>query len=113
MPKLIFTCCLLLISTTTAADSVVFVSAFKPGEEGAIYAYRFDATTGKLKLLQRTTDVENPFFLAVSPDGQFLYSIEAEEFGGAEEEFVAAYRINGRDGQLTRLNRQSARGTAS
>ncbi len=107
-------CCVLMMSTTTfASDPVVFVSAFKSGEEGAIHAYRFDAATGQLKLLHRTTDIENPFFLAVSPNGRFLYSIDAEKFGGSEDEFVAAYKINGRDGQLTRLNRQSARGTAS
>lgn len=100
-------------NTATAADPIVFVSAFKSGDEGAIHAYRFDAKNGKLKLLNRTTDVENPFFLAVSPNGKFLYSIDAEEFGGPENEFVAAYKIEGRDGKLTRLNRQSARGTAS
>jgi len=104
---------LIMSNTATSADPVVFVSAFKSGEEGAIHAYGFDSETGQLKLLNRTTDVENPFFLAISPDGRFLYSIDAEKFGGPENEFVAAYRIEGRDGKLTRLNRQSARGTAS
>ena len=56
-------CCVLMMSTTVfASDPVVFVSAFKSGEEGAIHAYRFDAATGQLKPLHRTTDIENPFF---------------------------------------------------
>ncbi|WP_240928383.1 lactonase family protein [Thalassoroseus pseudoceratinae] len=100
-------------STAVSADPVIFVSAFTSGNEGAIHAYSFDQKTGKLSLLNRTTDVENPFFLAISPNGEFLYSIDAEKFGGTENEFVAAYKINGRDGKLTRLNRQSALGTAS
>ncbi|MEQ9408711.1 MAG: lactonase family protein [Fuerstiella sp.] len=100
-------------TTASASDPVIFVSAFTSGDNGAIHAYRFDSESGQLKLLHRTTDVENPFFLAISPDNRFLYSIDAEQFGGADDEFVAAYRISGRDGQLTRLNRQSARGTAS
>ena len=96
-----------------ASEPIVLVSAFTAGEEGAIHAYGFDSQNGQLKLLQRTTDVEHPFFLAISPDEQFLYSIEAEEFGGVEDEYVVAYAIEGDAGKLRRLNRQSARGTAS
>lgn len=95
------------------AEPIVFVSAFTTGDEGAIHAYRFDSEKGQLKLLHRTTDVENPFFIAVSPNRQFLYSIDAKQFGSKDNEFVAAYKINGRDGKLTRLNRQTSRGTAS
>lgn len=104
---------LIMSNIVASADPVVFVSAFKSGEEGAIHAYGFDSGTGQLNLLNRTTDVENPFFLAISPNGKFLYSIDAETFGGPENEFVAAFRIEGRGGKLTRLNRQSACGTAS
>ena len=96
-----------------ASEPIVFVSAFTAGEEGAIHAYSFDSKSGQLKLLQRTTDVEHPFFLALSPDERFLYSIEAEEFGGEEDEYVVVYAIEGDPGKLRRLNRQSARGTAS
>lgn len=105
-----------LISTSTmsvASDPVVLVSAFAPGDAGAIHAYQFDTATGKLNLLHRNTDVEHPFFIAVSPGGENLYSIDAEQFGGTDDEFVAAFRINRSTGKLTRLNRQSARGTAS
>jgi 6-phosphogluconolactonase len=96
-----------------ASEPIIFVSAFKSGEDGAIHAYRFDTDKGRLTPLHRTTNVENPFFLTISPDNRFLYSIDAEEFGGEVNEFVAAYAIEGRDGKLTKLNRQSARGTAS
>lgn len=96
-----------------ASGPIIFVSAFTAGEEGAIHAYRFDSRSGQLKLLQRTTDVENPFFLAISPDQRFLYAIDAKEFGGQEEEFVAAYAVEAVAGKLRRLNRQGARGTAS
>jgi 6-phosphogluconolactonase len=100
-------------SLTIADEPVVFISAFAPGDQGAIQAFRFDSNTGGLTPLSRTTDVENPFFLAVSADGRFLYSIDAKQFGGNEDEFVAAYSIEGRDGKLKRLNQQSTRGTAS
>jgi len=114
MQKLALVFSLLTMSNVVLASGpIVFVSAFKPGVEGAIHAYHFDVTTGRLELLHRTKDIENPFFLTISPSGEFLYAIDCEQFGGTDNEFVAAYAVNQRDGQLTRLNHQSARGTAS
>ena len=104
----------LIMSTIVRADDpLIFVSAFAAGEKGAIHAFGFDSKTGTLIPKQRTTDVEHPFFLVISPDGRFLYSIDAEKFGDADDEFVAAYAIQGRSGKLERLNQQSAKGTAS
>lgn len=100
-------------SLASAADPLVFISAFASGDKAGIHAFTFDAKAGALKPLHRTTDIQNPFFLAVSPDKRFLYAIDAEKFGGEEDEFVAAYAIEGRTGALKRLNKQSARGTAS
>ncbi len=96
-----------------AADPVVFVTAFAPGDKGGVHAYEFDAKVGKLKALHRTAGAENPFFLALSSDKKFLYSIHAKQFGGKENEQVAAYRVVGRTGELKLLNRQSAEGTAA
>ncbi len=100
-------------SLASAADPLVFISAFASGDKAGIHAFTFDTNIGALKPLHRTTDIQNPFFLAVSPDKRFLYAIDAEKFGGEEDEFVAAYAIEGRTGELKRLNKQSARGTAS
>lgn len=99
--------------TLSAAEPLVFISAFASGDKAGIHAFGFDSKTGALQPLHRTTDIQNPFFLAVSPDQRFLYAINAEKFGGAENEWVAAYALEGRTGQLKRLNQQSARGTAS
>lgn len=104
---------LLSATLTRADDPIVFISAFAPAEKGAIHAFHFDTNTGALKALHRTADIHNPFFLAISPDQRFLYAIDAEKFGGKKDEFVAAYSIEGRTGQLKRLNQQSSRGTAS
>ena len=100
------------VSISTAAP-LVFVSAFAPGEKGGIHAFGFDSDKGVLKPLHRTTEIQNPFFIALSPDKQFLYAIDAEKFGGDEDENVAAFALEGRTGRMKRLNHQSARGTAS
>ena len=96
-----------------AADPVVFITAFAPGDKGGIHAYEFDTTVGRLKPLRRTTGVEHPFFIALSPNKKHLYSIHAKQFGGKEKEQVAAYEVVGRTGELKLLNRQSAEGTAA
>src|SRR5438067_9764215 len=94
---------LLISSTATRADDpLVFISAFASGDKGAVHAFHFDTKTGALKPLHRTTDIQNPFFLAISSDKRCLYAINAEKFGGANDEFVAAYAIEGRTGQLQR-----------
>src|SRR4051794_26747270 len=93
---------LAMIATPTpihAKDPLVFITAFAPGEEGGIHAYEFDTQAGKLKPLHHTTGAENPFFLALSPDKKFLYSTHAKQFGGKENEQVAAYGVVGRTGE--------------
>jgi 6-phosphogluconolactonase len=105
-----------LTPVAQAADGrnpLVFVSAFAAGDQGAIHAYRLDLETGALKQLHRTAGVENPFFLALSPDHKYLYSIHAKTFGGKEHEQVAAYELAGRGGKMKLLGRQSARGSAA
>ena len=67
----------------TADPLLVFISAFAPGDDGAIHAFELQVDSGALKPLKRTADVEHPFFLALSPGGKFLYSIHAPgQFGG-------------------------------
>src|SRR5438067_12707594 len=98
---------------SAAADPLVFVTAFAPGERGGIHAYELSVKDGRLKPLRRTVGAENPFFLALSPDRKYLYSTHAKQFGGKENEQVAAYDVVGRTGELKLLNRQSADGTAA
>src|SRR5438876_12019651 len=94
----------LMATQTHAADPLVFVAAFAPGEQGGIHAYRFDTTTGTLTPLRRTAGAENPFFLALSPDKKHLYATHAKQFGGKENEQVAAYEVVSRTGELKLIN---------
>jgi 6-phosphogluconolactonase len=114
---LMFTLMVGIMSNSTAQTgstktSLVFISSFAAAAEGAIEAFYLDPVAGTLTPAHRTSGVEHPFFLALSPDRRFLYSIQARQFGGTENEYVAAYTI-ARKGELTLLNRQSSRGTAS
>lgn len=104
---------LLLAMSASAADPMVFISAFATGEKAGIHSFRFNTEQGTLSPLHRTADIQNPFFLAIAPTGKHLYAIDTAKFGGPDHGYVAAYAIEGRNGELRRLNKASTRGTAS
>ncbi len=107
---------LFLMLTSPAAKAgqpLIYISAFTSGEQGAIHAFELDTEAGQLKPLHRDDTLENPFFIAVTPDHQYLYSIFAPTFGGKESEQVAAFKIDQTTGKLSPLGRQSSKGTAS
>ncbi|MCE9591574.1 MAG: lactonase family protein [Planctomycetes bacterium] len=86
-------------------DRVVFISAFAKGDDGAIHAFLLDGRSGTLKPLAKTGGVEEPFFLALSRDRRFLYSIHRFAEG-----HVAAFAIEpGDQGALRLINRQPSR----
>ena len=99
--------------SSAADDPLTFVSSFAGADKGAITAFRLSLEDGSLRPLERTGGIENPFFIAVSPDQRFLYAVHAKAFGGKDDEEVAAYAIEKASGKLTLLNRQSAKGTAT
>lgn len=101
------------LGAQSAGTPLLFVSSFTASPDGGITAFRFDTLSGSLLHLGKVTGVPHPFFIAVSPDQRFLYAVLAEAFGGDDEEEVAAYAIDRTTGQLTLLNRQSAKGTAT
>lgn len=101
------------LTNSSAADPLLLITSFAPGDQGAIHAYRLDLGTGVLTHKHRTGGVEHPFFLALSPNHKYLYSIHAKQFSGKEDEHVAAFALDGRTGELKFLNRESSRGTAS
>jgi len=76
-----------------------------------IYVAKVDGETGGLELLQ-TVPSDNPSFLALSPDQQFLYAInEVADFEGNEVGSVEAYRIDEGSGEIALINRQALPGS--
>lgn len=113
LPLLAFATLMSISPTVQAADPLVFVASFVGGGKGAIHAWRFSLAEGRFTPVTRNDGVDNPFFIAISPDQRFLYSIHAKNFGSPEEEQVAAYALDKPTGSLRLLNRQSSRGSAS
>ncbi|HLW89848.1 MAG TPA: lactonase family protein [Roseiarcus sp.] len=74
-----------------------------------IAAFAFDEATGGASPLETTAGIDNPTFLAVSPDGRTLYA--TSEVLGWNEGVITAYAIDSASGRLEYLNKQPTRGS--
>jgi 6-phosphogluconolactonase len=92
----------------------MYVGTYTSGKKAAskgIYAYRYEAATGKATPLGLAAESVNPSFLAVHPNRRFLYAVnEITSYEGQSAGSISAFSIGGQ-GKLTLLNRVSSRGT--
>lgn len=85
----------------------------EPKSEG-VYIYRMDAESGHLTFAGTAKAGENPAFLAIHPNGRYLYAAnELMEFQGTEGGGVSALAINPSDGSLSLINQQPSHGGAT
>ena len=96
-----------------AAARLVYIGTYT-GEKTAskgIYAYRFNEETGALTPIGLAAETRSPSFLALHPNGRFLYAVnEVNDFDDEKSGSVSAFAIDRATGQLTLLNTQSSRG---
>src|SRR3978361_1461323 len=70
-----------------------------------IYAFKFDAKTGKAAPLGLMAETPDPTFIAIHPNGKYLYAInEVNTFMGKAAGSVTAFSIDRATGKLTQLN---------
>ncbi|MEX0865921.1 MAG: lactonase family protein, partial [Pirellulales bacterium] len=111
--RLHLTLALLLISVTSplglAAEQIVYFGT-GGGDARGIYSSTLDLETGRLSAPTLAAESQSPGFLAIAPDGKFLYCVSrAVDASGKQYGAVQAYAI-GEDGGLQRLNEQSSGG---
>ena len=108
-----------LFSETSSAQKhvpskpyLVYVGTYtnKTASKG-IYAYSFDPGVGKLTSLGVAAESEDPSFVAVHPNGKYLYAVnETGNFGGQKSGAVSAFSIDPKNGKLTLLNQLATQG---
>jgi 6-phosphogluconolactonase len=77
-----------------------------------IYAFRYDADTGEIKPLGMAAETTNPSWLAITPNGKFLYAVnEVGNYKGPNSGGVSAFSIDRATGKLTFLNEVASRGS--
>lgn len=76
-----------------------------------IYAYHFDAQKGQLTSIGVAAETVDPSFLAVHPNGKYLYAVkEIGNFNGAVSGAVSSFAIDAKTGTLKFLNQVPTRG---
>jgi 6-phosphogluconolactonase len=100
-------------STRAASGKfLVYIGTYttKQSSKG-IYAYRFDSSSGQLTSIGLAAESTDPSFLAVHPNGKYVYAVnEVDEFGGQKSGAVTAFQIDHKSGLLKALNQQATRG---
>ena len=87
-----------------------FVGTYTGPASRGIYRSALDPLSGALHPFELAAECENPSFLALHPNGRFVYAVgEVGDFGGERSGCVAAYAIA--DGALAFLNRQPSGGS--
>jgi 6-phosphogluconolactonase len=91
---------------------VVYVGTYTTKQESkGIYAYRFDASTGKLADGALVAESTDPSFVAISPNGKYLYAVnEVGEFNGEKSGAISSYAIDTKTTKLKLLNQVSTHG---
>ncbi|MGM0530824.1 MAG: lactonase family protein [Bacteroidota bacterium] len=89
---------------------ILYVGTYSQRGSKGIYVFEFDRNAIQLDLVQTVPGKESPSFLAVHPNGEYLYAVYRE---GMTEDTrngtVAAFDI-GSSGKLTLLNERSSEG---
>ena len=95
------------VPQTTDQKFLVFVGTYtdKTGSKG-IYAYEFDASTGKLSPKGLAAETSNPSWVVVHPNGKWAYA--ANESG--KQSTISAFSIDAKSAKLTLLNKLPAVG---
>ncbi len=86
-------------------DYLAYVGTFTRKESKGIYAFRYNSGTQQLTPLGLAAEIANPSFVAISPNGRFLYAVSAVPDGK-----VGAFRIDFQSGHLMPINSASSHG---
>jgi 6-phosphogluconolactonase len=102
---------LALASSVSAGQFLLYVGTYTGAKSEGIYAYRFDSGTGEVSELGLAAKATNPTFLAVHPNGRFVYAAnETGKWGDQPGGYVSAFRVDSATGRLIELNQQSSVG---
>lgn len=98
----------LLASSLRAKDCFVYFGTFTDASSHGIYVARLDMNDGKLSRPELAVAIDSPNYLAVSPNGRFLFA--ATRTNGRHPGSVVSFAIDGKSGALRRLDEKPSGG---
>lgn len=92
-------------SMSHAREYVALVGTYTGGESRGIYVVRLDGETGAVSQPELAAELSNPEFLALHPNGRFVYALtQVAMADGKNSGAVAAFEVDPANGRLTPLN---------
>src|SRR3989304_3106135 len=90
----------------TSTQPFVFIGGYGPASQTNLRAFRFDGATGALAPAGEFSGIDNPAFLAIHPNGRWLYTVSEGGPGAG----VWATRLDFDPLRVTPVNHQSSGG---
>jgi len=91
-------------------DYFVYIGTYTRNTSKGVYAFRFNSSTGKLTPVGLVAEIPSPSFLAIHPNGRFLYTSNEREYNEQMGTKVSSFAIDPDTGHLTLLNRVDSHG---
>ncbi len=109
--KIYLSALLSLVGFITAAQQPHYLvtGTYTSGKSEGIYVYRFNSNDGSAKEVSHVK-ISNPSFVAVSPDEQYVYSVQEDAASDGKGGNVRAYFFNKQTGILTYIDHQPSGG---
>lgn len=108
MRCLISFCLLFSFVLADAQEFYLFVGTYTTGKSKGIYVYRFNSLNGEAQWVSSTDSSTNPSFLAISPNGRYVYAVN--ETGRENPGKVSAFSFDAATGKLQFINQQLSGG---
>lgn len=78
----------------TSVDSLLIIGSYSGARSDGIHAFAFDGETGQATRIGAHSGVEAPSFLALHPNGAWLYTVSETQSSGRGPGSVAALRMS-------------------
>lgn len=95
--------------TSKAQQHYLITGTYTSGKSEGVYVYTFNSNDGIAKEISHVK-TSNPSFVAVSPNGQFVYSVQEDAAANGKGGSITAFSFNKISGVLTYINQQPTGG---
>ncbi len=97
-----------------SGEQLLLVGTQTGGTSEGIYAFRFDAATGRFTLLGLAARSENPTFLVASPDHKSIFvANEISKFQGVKGGAVSSFAVDATTGALRKVSQVGSLGAGT
>jgi 6-phosphogluconolactonase len=99
----------LICIITSAQQHYLIAGTYTSGKSEGIYVFKFNSSDGTAKKISHIK-ISNPSFVAVSPNEQFVYSVQEDAADKGKGGAITAFSFNKKTGILTYINQQPTGG---